>query len=217
MRIIIAGIGDVGKQLLENLSHHDQNELVVIDTKQENCDQIANDYGVIVMQGDATDPDILSKAKLVDADALVAVTDSDAINTVIAMLAHRAGVPKIIVKLTGSGLRAACLEIGVTDVIAPTIAAAAQIQASLYGAKRLDFSFITQSGLKLIELEATHVKGLRIQDLNIPESALFVAIHRKGDILIPKGQTRLEAKDILVTLVENESTLQKIKAVLRLS
>ena len=216
MRIIIAGIGDVGKQVLENLSHHDQNELIVIDSNEESCEQIANDFGVIVLHGDATHTDILAKAKLAEADALVAVTDSDAINTVIAMLGHRAGVKRIIVKLTGSGLRSACKEIGVTDIIAPTIAAAAQIQAALYGAKRLDFSFITQSGLKLIELEATHVKGKRIQELDLPESALFVAIHRRGDILIPKGKTRLEKKDILVTLVENEVALQKVKQVLGL-
>jgi trk system potassium uptake protein TrkA len=132
------------------------------------------------------------------------------------MLAHRAGVEKIIVKLTSSGLRAACLEIGVSDIIAPTIAAAAQIQAALYGARRLDFSFITQSGLKLIELEAKHLKGKRVQDLDIPETALFVAIHRKGDVLLPKGQTRLEESDILVTLVEDEVALQKTKRELQL-
>lgn len=216
MRIIIAGAGDVGRQLLENLSRRDQNELVVIDSDELHCEDIAADFGALVVHGDATHPDILQKAQIDAADALVAVTDSDAINTVIAMLAHRAGVAKIIVKLTGSGLRAACQEIGVSDIIAPTIAAAAQIQAALAGAKRLDFSFVTRSGLKLIELEATGVKGKRVADLELPDGALFIAVLRRGELLIPRGKTRLEAKDILTVLVESEAVLNKVKQALGL-
>jgi len=210
MKVVIAGLGDIGKNLAETLCHHEHNELVLIDINQKRCEELSTVFDALVLNGDATDPEILKKADISSADAIVATTDGDAINTVIAMLGHRFGVDKIIVKLKDLGLRAACREIGVTKIIAPKISAAADIVSSLHGFDRLDFSMIIRGGIQLVELNARSASGHRLDELDMPEGILIIAVLRGQKVLLPRGKTKLEENDIVFALVENEKALKKL-------
>lgn len=211
MRVVIVGAGGIARQLAENLSQRDHNELVIIDSDEAVIETFAADFDALAIHGDATDPAILKQGQIENADALVATTDSDAINTVIAMLGRRFDVERVIVKLEGFGLRAACREIGVSDIIAPTIAAAAKIQAALYGSEQLDFSLAAQGGLTLVELETSGAVGTTIRELNPPEEVLFVAVLRGDETFIPRQNTTLEKSDVLLTFAESEAALAGVK------
>lgn len=214
MRVVIIGVGDIGHELAENLTHRGNVELVLIDADEKRCEELAGELDALVLQGDGSDPEILKKARVAEADALVATTGSDAMNTVTAMLGHRMGVQNIIVKLNGVGLRAACQEIGVNKIIAPKISAAAEILATLYGFDRLDFSLVVRGGLRLVELSAEGVRDKRIAELELPDGALVVAILRGDEVLVPRGQTKLEEGDVLLVLVESGGVLEKVKKLL---
>ena len=138
------------------------------------------------------------KALIEESDALVASTNSDALNTVIAMLAKRFGVPTIIVKLKDLGLRAACQEIGVAHIIAPSISAAAEILAALHGFGRPDLSLVTRGGLRFVELD-------------VPDGVLVLPIVRGEEVLLARGKTRVESGDLLLLLVENEHAFGRMK------
>ncbi len=214
MRVVIIGVGDIGHELAENLTHRGNVELVLIDADENRCEELAGELDALVLQGDGSDPEILKKARVAEADALVATTGSDAMNTVTAMLGHRMGVQNIIVKLNGVGLRAACQEIGVNKIIAPKISAAAEILATLYGFDRLDFSLVVRGGLRLVELSAEGVRDKRIAELELPDGALVVAILRGDEVLVPRGQMKLEEGDVLLVLVESGGVLEKVKKLL---
>ncbi len=211
MRVVIVGAGDIGRELAENLIRRGGNEVVLIDSDEKLAEQLASELDALVLHGDGTNPELLKKARIEEADALVATTGSDAINTVIAMLGHRMGVQNIIVKLNDVGLRAACQEIGVRKIIAPKISAAAEIFASLYGFDRLDFSLVVRGGLRLAELDVGAAQGKRIHELELPQGALIVAVLRGEDALIPRGETKLEEGDVLLLLTESTSVLEKVK------
>lgn len=214
MRVVIVGIGDIGRNLADTITRHEKSEVVLIDIDEKRCEQLAAEVDALVLHGDGTNPEILKKARTGEADALVAVTGSDALNTVIAMLGHRLGVKKIIVKLNDVGLRAACQEIGVTKIIAPKISAAVEILASLHGFGRLDFSLVVRGGLRMIEMGVGHAAGKRLSELAMPESVLVVAVLRGDRVVIPRGQTRLEENDVLMVLVENENQVEKLRRIL---
>jgi trk system potassium uptake protein TrkA len=214
VKVVIVGMGDIGKQLVEELSRGGRNELVLIDRDEKRCEQLASEQDALVLQGDGTDPEILRKAGLSEADALVATTDSDAINTVIAMLGHQLKVDKIIVKLNGVGLRAACQEFGVSKIIAPTITAASEIVATLFGFSRLDFSLVSSGGLRLVELGAGKAAGKRLSEIDIPEGAQIVAVLRGDQANVPRAREKLEEEDVLIVLVESDSVLGKVKKAL---
>lgn len=212
MRVIVAGAGALGLQLLRDLSETGEHEIVVVEIDEGRAEELADDSDALVIHGDAADPEILEKAQIDAADALVAVTGSDPINTVLAMLAHRKEVERIVVKLTSNSLRGALEEIGVTDIVAPTMAAAARIEAALHGAAENDLSQIVQGHLQIAEISvgpASH--GRTIDDVTIPTGALLVAVVHGDDASLPRPDTRLEEGDVVVAIAESEQALEECR------
>ena len=80
MKIIVVGLGPLGKRLAEELSGKRGVELVLLDRDEAVCKAAAERYDALVLQGDGTDPELLAKAGAGEAQALVAATGSDALN-----------------------------------------------------------------------------------------------------------------------------------------
>ena len=217
MRIVVAGAGEIGEQLVETLSENGENEIVIIDRDEARTDALAAAFDTLAICGDATHPKVLEKAQIRRADALIAVTGVDAVNVVIAMLARRFEVEKVIVKLDSNALRAACEEIGVTGIVTPKLAAVTKLQALLAGSSEVDFSFLTQGGVSLIELQTGGVKNRPLADLELPEGALLISIVREDKVVLPRGKTKLEENDTLLFLVESDKVTRSLKRVLRLA
>jgi trk system potassium uptake protein len=211
MKIVIVGIGSIGLELAENLARRHGNQLVLIDIDDKRCEHLGNSIDALVLCGDGANPDILKKARVAEADALVAATDSDSTNTVIAILGHRIGVKKIMVRLNDVGLRAACIEIGVTKIVMPKISAAAELLGALYGFDRLDISLLMRYGLRLVEIPAGKAAGKRLSEVELPDGALVVAVMRGEQVFVPNKRTKIEEEDVFFTLVENEDIMEKSK------
>ena len=47
MRVVIVGMGDIGKQLVDELSRGRENELVVIDRDEKRCEQLASELDAL--------------------------------------------------------------------------------------------------------------------------------------------------------------------------
>lgn len=209
MRVVIVGAGAMGRQVLQDLSEAGGHEIVVVESDASVADELADAFDALVLHGDGTDPGILGKARLDDADAIVATTGSDPMNTVVGLLAHRAGVERIVVRLASNSLRGALEEIGVTDVVNPTMEAAARVEAALHGANRQDIEDVFQGRLQLSELTVTDASdGRRISDLDIPDGALIVAHIRDSNGSVARPDISLEEGDVLVVVAETEKALE---------
>jgi trk system potassium uptake protein TrkA len=211
MKVIIVGIGDIGYELTRDLTRSGSHEVVLIDSNEARCKDLSEQFDAFVLEGDGTHPELLQKALIEESDALVASTNSDALNTVIAMLAKRFGVPTVIVKLKDLGLRAACQEMGVAQIIAPSISAAAEILAALHGFGRPDLSLVTRGGLRFVELEVQAIDGISLADLNVPDGVLVLTVVRGEEVLLARGKTQVQPGDLLLLLVENEDASVRMK------
>ncbi len=211
MRVIIAGLGDIGTQLAEDLSARDGFELVLIDQDEEKCDTLMGEYDALVLHGDGTEPELLESAGAKKADALIASTESDALNMVIAILGKKFSIPRVVAKLNKTSLRATSRELGVDHVISPKTSAATEISSLLHGYNVLDFSLLVQGGARLVEITPGELVNQKIKDIDLPEGTLITSIFRNGVTIIPKGKTKLNESDILVIITENEEKERKIK------
>lgn len=211
MRIVVVGAGDVGTDLAEHLGRRRGNELVLVDTDEKVCEHLASELDALVLHGDGASPEILRKAQVKEADALVAATGSDAINTVVAMLGHSIGVKTIIVKLNEPWLRAACIEIGVTAIVTPKISAAAQMLATLYGFHRLDLSLVVHGGMQFLEIPAKSYIGKEVKDIELPSGALSVGVQRGPEMLFPRPDFEFQEGDALLLLAENDDAADQVR------
>jgi trk system potassium uptake protein TrkA len=211
MRIIIVGLGDTGMDLARKLAGRKNVDLVLVETDEKRCDLAADEFDALVLQGDGTDPEILKQAQVSEADVLVALTGSDPLNTVVAMLGHRSEVKRIMVKLNGLALRSACQSIGAYKITTPKISAADDILSAIYGYDRLNFSQLARGGLRLAAISVEKAEAKKIGDLDVPAGAHLVALLRDNDARIPHPKTALADNDELLVMFENERDLAKVK------
>lgn len=210
MRIIIAGASSIGRQLLDSLTQDRGHELVVVDADERRCEELAQEYDALVLHGDAANPEILEKAQITGADAVVAATHSDAINTIVAMLARRSEVERIVVTITTDAMRGALAEIGATDIVAPTMAAVAEIEAALHGAEQTHLGRLLEGGLHLAEMRVGDgADGTRLGDNTLPDATVAVAYLRDDDLKVALPDTELRKGDVVLALSDDERTARK--------
>ncbi|MCG8432976.1 MAG: Trk system potassium transporter TrkA, partial [Gammaproteobacteria bacterium] len=82
MKILILGAGQVGSTVAYNLAKEEANDITIVDRNPELLQELQDRVDIRTVQGNASYPDILKEAGADDADMIVAVTDSDEINMV---------------------------------------------------------------------------------------------------------------------------------------
>lgn len=86
--IIIAGGGRVGFQTAERLAARDEN-VTIIEQDEDRVAEIADAWIATVIEGDASDPEIIEQAGIDDADTIAALTEVTGLNLAVCLLATR--------------------------------------------------------------------------------------------------------------------------------
>ena len=211
---IVCGFGRIGK-VISKILHENRRPFLIIENNPEEITAI-EELGYLVLRGDSTSDDILTKAHINDAKALIAVTSSDADNVYV-ILSARVLKPEIYILARSSGKKGAeskLLRAGANKVFSPYEIGARRMAQSLVRPTVIDFIDLTvhdgELGLRLEELrvsdKATFVnKTLMQSGIRSEHDLIVVAIKRdKGEMLFnPNQNTEILPGDILVVLGEH--------------
>ncbi len=115
MYIIIGGGGFIGRGITKELVEQ-RHDVVVIDIDSEACKEIYAKYGAVVIQGNATDLDILESAGIDKCDIALAVMTDDSDNLAFSLLAKHFNVPQIIVRMTDPKYEEVYETVGVDNI-----------------------------------------------------------------------------------------------------
>ena len=206
MRIIIVGFGETARELVSSLEETASHELTLIDVDESRC-EVAASYDALALQGDGTDPEVLKQARCAEADAVVAMTGKDALNTVVAMLAKNFGVQTVVVQLNGRGLRAACESLGVSSIVAPRLTAAAEIRNSLLGLANTDLSVLQKGDIRLLDVTVGKWTASKLKELELPDGVLVLGVQRSDQVLFPSDSLSLREDDSLLLLTRDGDAL----------
>ncbi|MDA1035427.1 MAG: NAD-binding protein [Chloroflexi bacterium] len=210
MNVVIIGVGDIGKDVATTLASRKETRLVLVDSSEERCKELADQLDALVLKGDGSDPAILAEAKVADADAVIATTGSDSLNTVIAMLAKQAGAQKVMVKLNEAYLSAACYEIGVSRVVTPKVSAAAEFTAAIFGFSRIDASLLVRGNAMVAEVPTGSSAGKSVGEIEMPGGSRLIALLREEQAIVPSESTHIEGGDTLLVLAEDSKAIESV-------
>ena len=87
--VLVCGLGHVGIRIVELLARLGERAVVITQDTRPEWRRLAEAAGATVVTGDARDPGLLREAGLMEAKALLAVTDRDPVNLEIALDAAR--------------------------------------------------------------------------------------------------------------------------------
>ncbi|WP_058996055.1 TrkA family potassium uptake protein [Haloarcula sp. CBA1127] len=204
MYIVIVGAGDIGSPLLE-IATAGGNEVVVIERDKERAERASRQYDCLVINDDATVKDTLEDAGADRADALISTTDQDATNIMVCLLAQELEVPDIVSVVHNPEHMNVFRQIGVNTMQNPQRLIAEYLYRAVKRPSIVDFMRIGDQA-EVFEITVTPgapIAGKTLQEANteglIGGQTLIVAIERNGDgdPITPRGDTRIEADDLL--------------------
>ena len=213
MYLIVVGLGGIGKNLVK-IATEDKNDVVVIDVDEKRCREIAAKYDVLTIVGDATEKSTLEQAGVSKANALIATTSDDAANLMMALTAKGMGAKKTVAVVNQEEHVEMFKEAGIFMYENPDMTVASHLYFSVKRPRIKDFLPVSGGKAEIFEVivsEKSKVVGKPISKLHIKEG-IIVAIERDGDIILPRGDTVIQAHD-LVTIFAKTKNVEKISSI----
>jgi trk system potassium uptake protein TrkA len=211
MQIVIAGAGEVGYNVAKALS--DNYDVFVIEVDDKKIEEISN-LNVEVIRGNSANLSVLKRAKIENADIFLGVTGNDEINLLSGIAAKKLGAKKTIIRVGNPEYvdRPYVKDhpLGFDLIICPQLALARAIANLITFSGAVDFVSLSAGRLNLIEIEVgenSSAVGKKVSELPLPENVVLTAIYRDGELIVPKGNTEIMAKDRISVVGKSENLL----------
>lgn len=220
MRVVIAGAGNVGVFLAQDLLEAGHEVLVLEKDPEVIAKLRAGKQGANVewLVGDACDMRVLQAARLETADVMVAATGDDEDNLVVSLLAKQEfAVPRVVGRVNHPRNHWLFKPTWGVDLSVSTphlLSALVQEAVSVGSLVRL--LTLEGGGARLVGVTlapGSPAAGLTIRGLDLPRDASIVAVVRANHVVVPRGDTSLLTGDEVVALVTPQSE-DKVRTVL---
>jgi trk system potassium uptake protein TrkA len=211
MFIVIVGASGIGETLVDIIRKDKRHYIVVIDKNLENCENIVKKHDIIVINGDATQNDVLNESEIERADVIVTTTKDDSINLMVISLAKNMGIKHFVSLLNREESMPLYNEKNVSIIRDPNTLMANQIFRAIIQPKIENFLNIGESSeIIRVEIDPNSILcGENINKLNLPKNTLILTIERKEKLFIATNEGRLFSGDVL-TLLTNKKQVDKI-------
>lgn len=210
VHIVIAGAGEVGTSIADSLAA--DHEVVVIDIDEDRIEEIKYELDVLTIAGSGTNSDILEEAGADEADLVIASTDRDETNLVICGTAETFGDPFTIARVTSAEYQRTWERtedaFNVDFMVCSDLKTAERIVNVLGLPAAIDVDPFADGLVQMAEfniVETSPVAGETVEVADRFESLTFAALFRDGEMILPRGDTVIEAGDRAVVIGSPES------------
>jgi trk system potassium uptake protein len=218
MYIIVAGGGKVGFYLTKTLITEGY-EVLLIEKNPVKCEIYLEQFGAAVMQGDAAEASRLQEAGANRADVVIAVTGDDEDNLVICQVAkERFQVRRTIARVNNPKNEELFRMLGIDATVSNTNVIMNMIEQQIPDLPFVHLMALKHEELAIVEIKVSdqsEVIDQEIQNIRFPRDVIITALIRKGELIIPGGQTVIKPGDelILVTRRSQEEALRRLLTV----
>ena len=187
MYIIIMGGGRVGLALA-NLLIEDGFDITLIENDESLCSEIAGELDALVINGNATNSQLLEETNIEDADFFIATTGNDEANLLSCVLVRKYNVPNIIARVSNPDHTEAFKEVGIDQVISPEVTAAEFLQKLVTRPNVAELTTIGEGDAEILDMTITNdrVVGKRFKDISPTKDYIIIACYENNQLIIPQ-------------------------------
>jgi trk system potassium uptake protein TrkA len=216
MKIAIAGAGKLGVKITEMLLSGDHS-VTVIDKDQEILQKLSASCDIMTVEGNAKQISLLRGIEIGSFDFLIATTDRDEKNIVIASFAKKLGCTRVIARIRDpehSGQQEFIKEnMDIDFLVNPEFAVTQEIYKYLVEKYSLNNGIVSTGQAAMIEFMSERlpdVIGKTVGDIPaMLGHVIVVAISRNGKVIIPSGDVAVLPEDVLY-LVGNKDMIRAL-------
>jgi len=210
MRVIIVGAGEVGSNIAASLA--ESHDVIVIDVDPEKVEELTYSSDILAIEGDGTSLEILEDAGIDQADMLIASTDDDETNLVVCGTAKTLGDVFTIARVRNANFLETWSRsedaFGVDFMVSTNLLTANDIVRVVGLPAAVDVDPFAGGLVQMAEFEVTpesEIAGQTVEEADTFEALTFAALVQNGDIVIARGQTRIEAGNRAIVIGSPES------------
>lgn len=217
-KVIIIGGGRVGYYLIRTLSER-KHDIVLIESDRSVCKDVANTLDVPVIWGDGSAASVLGRAGIRDAEAFIAVTGKDEVNLIACEIAKNVyQAPKTIAKVNNPKNVENMRRLGVDIVISATDSIIRLLEREVDHRAIQELLPLNNGKAAVYQIvlpEDSACSGHELQNLGLPECCNIISVTRGGELIIPRGRTKLMSGDTLLVVSEVEG-ISEVRRALKL-
>ncbi|MDG1027302.1 MAG: Trk system potassium transporter TrkA [Gammaproteobacteria bacterium] len=215
-RLMIAGGGNIGMRLAERVE--DKYQVKIIERSPERCSLISETLNhAIVLNGEASQRDLLIEENIADTDVFLALTNDDEANIMSSLLAKRLGAKKVMALINNSAY-VDLVQGGEIDIaISPQQATIGSLLAHVRRGDVVNVHSLRRGAAEAMEAiahgdeDSSKVVGQAIQDIDLPEGTTIGAIVRNDEVLIAHDNTVVEADDHVILFLVDRKRIPEVE------
>ena len=203
MKIVIIGLGTIGKTILKNLANEGHN-VTIIDEDKDKVESLIEKYDVSGVVGNGASLAIQKEAGVKGADLAIVLTDSDELNIFTCLVAKKLGVKNTITRVRNPEYSRQIMdmqdELGISMIVNPEKDTATEIfnminlpsigQVDHFGNGRaLLFEIVAEHGCSLIGQTLISIGK------SLSTRVLICAVQRGQEVIIPTGNFLIQEGD----------------------
>ena len=209
MKVAIVGAGKLGVKVATALLGGDH-YITVIDKNEAVLNRISQQMDVMTVAGNGKNIKLLENCGINSFDFLLASTDSDEKNIIIASFAKKLGCSKVIARVRDpehmKQLDFIKETMNIDHVVNPDLSITMEIYKYLVEKYTLTTGIFSSGKVAMVQFNVKKYRKLSglsmIEVRKVLPNMLIVAISRNGKIIIPHGQTIIEDNDTIYLIGE---------------
>ncbi|MCE5978928.1 Trk system potassium transporter TrkA [Pseudomonas sp. JR33AA] len=215
-RIVIAGGGQIGERLAEAIESRYQ--VKIIEKSPARCRHLSDTLeSTVVLQGSASDKDLMLEENIADADIFLALTNDDEANIMSSLLAKRLGAGKVMTIINNPAY-VDLVQGGDIDIaISPQLATIGTLLAHVRRGDIVSVHSLRRGAAEAIEAVAhgdsksSKVVGKAIEDIALPPGTTIGAIIRDEEVMIAHDDTMIESGDHVILFVVDKKHIRDVE------
>jgi trk system potassium uptake protein TrkA len=215
-RLIIAGGGNIGMRLAESLE--DRYQIKIIEKNPKRCVYLSENLNsAIVLNGEASQTELLIEESIEETDVFLALTNSDEANIMSSLLAKRLGARKVMT-LINNPAYVDLVQGGEIDVaISPQQATIGSLLTHVRRGDVVNVHSLRRGAAEAMEAIAhgdqssSRVVGRAIEDIDLPEGTTIGAIVRNNEVLIAHDNTVVQSDDHVILFLVDRKRIPEVE------
>lgn len=220
-RVVIAGAGNVGRYVASRLEEENSGMSVKLVEFNREVAQIAAEkmqHSVVVF-GDALHEDIMREVDIAHAEMFLGLTNDDETNILGSVLASELGCAANFALVNQPQYQRFANRLGVDSFINPRSVTVSKILRHVRRGRIRGVYSLFEGAAELVEAEALETStlvGKPLREIDMDEGIRIGALIRGQEAILPTGNTRIEAGDLVIVLAAADK-VKKVELMFRVS
>jgi trk system potassium uptake protein TrkA len=211
MRVIVVGVGEVGRHICQQLSA-EGHDVILIDRNADRLKRVERDLNMLCIEGNGASAGILEQANISKADLFIAVTDIDEVNLIACIMAKEYGVLRRVARVRNEEYFSGASplnehQLGIDLLINPDQVMAEEILRISKMSEAFEVVDFAHGEVILVGYQVKegnpicNITLADLKDLRGLYDFVIVAIVREAQTIVPRGSDIIQAEDRIYLVV----------------